>query len=227
MERSGLTTVWGVLRLALAVCVVLTSTALAEPVSIRLPPSDSWKELEHEGESRIFVTNDPDESMRLEVEYVEKAPRYTQELLMEYARKIAKDEAGKEFHVTEATTLGLRGATAGVMKATSNVGKQVNWWVPGNDWDLHVKLTRKPDAKWNRDAENEVSNAVSLATNLRGQGGGDAQLLLYGGIGAVVLIGGGLAIAVLRRPKQKKDDEAPAPPAPKKVPDSFKPTKKG
>ncbi|MFT3713031.1 MAG: hypothetical protein QM817_35710 [Archangium sp.] len=224
------------LRFALAVCVVLASAAFAEPVSIRLPPSENWKELEHDGEQRIFVTTDPDESMRLEVEYVEKAPVYTQELLMEYARKIAKDERGKDFHVTEAATVGLRGATAGVMKATSNAGKIVHWWVPGNEWDLHVKLSRKPEAKWNRDAENEVSNSVSLAKNLRGAGGGmsDSQMLIYAGIAAVVLIGGGLAIAVLRRPKTGAAKAgAPAaksaPPAPvaKKVPDAFKPTKKG
>jgi hypothetical protein len=209
-------------RSFLVLSVVLTTAALAEPVTLRLPPSDGWKELEHEGEQRIFVLA-KDESMRLEVDYVEKQPRYTQELLMDTARRLAKEMKGKEFHVTEATTLNLRGATAGVMKATSNDGRSVRWWLPGDEWDLQVVL-KQTGAKWSSSAENEVSNAVSLATNLRGSGGtSDAQLLLYVGIAAVVLIGGGLGLAVLRRPKQGA--AAPAP-APKKVPDSFKPTKK-
>lgn len=197
---AGLATVSSVLRLL--PLTLLSAAALAEP-QVRLPPSDAWKELEATAQgARVFALG-KDATVTLTVAVSDEPPqRYTPEFMMELSRKVAKQAKGQDLHVTEATSIMVMGANVGVMRTSDVNGKAVRYWVPGDDADLLLTLRKKEG--WNRDAENEVSNAVSLATGIRGKPPtSDSELALYGGIGAVVLIVVGLVVAVLRRPKTR------------------------
>lgn len=165
------------------------------------------------------LTKDPSVTLRVGWS-PELHPRFTSELMMELARTTAKAAKGRDMRVTDATTINVKGTNVGVMRFNDKGGKGMQWFLPGDDAEIIVVLRKKGEG-WNREAENEVGNAVSLATNLRGKPPpGEADFALYGGIGAVVLIGGALAFAVLRRPKAGTK-AAPAP-APKKAPPAKK-----
>lgn len=199
--------------LTLSLASLCASTALAEAPQFKLPPSDDWTEADDvdDGsglESARFFTLTKDPSVTLRVGWSpEVHPKFTSELMMELARTTAKAAKGRDMRVTDATTINVKGTNVGVMRFNDKSGKAMQWFLPGEDTEIIVVLRKKGEG-WNRTAENEVGNAVSLATNLRGKPPpGEADFALYGGIGAVVIIGGALAFAVFRRPKAS----APAP----------------
>lgn len=207
-------------RALLILALAGASAALAEP-QLKLPPSDGWSEADDvddgsglESARSFSLVKDPSVTLRVGWS-PELHPKFTSELMMELARTTAKAAKGRDMRVTDATTINVKGTNVGVMRFNDKRGKGMQWFLPGEDAEIIVVLRKKGEG-WNREAENEVGNAVSLATNLRGKPPPDeADFALYGGIGAVVLIGGALAFAVLRRPKS--DKALPAPPA-KKAP---------
>lgn len=195
------------MRSLLLAVSVSSMAALAVP-ELRVPPSEKWEEADDiedgsglESPRSFALIKDPSVTLRVGWS-PELHPKFTSDLMMELARTVAKQAKGRDLRVTDATTINVNGTNVGVMRFTEKDGKGMQWFLPGDDAEVVVVLRKKGEGAWNREAENEVGKAVSLATGLRGKPPpGEADFALYGGIGAVVLIGGALAIAVLRRPK--------------------------